>query len=488
MWVFVQVGAVLFSLVWLAAVVKVFLLDGSIAQPATGVSVGGGGVAKSSKIKRSRPIALVSPNSASFGSPEDLRVTKRTFVRHVEAPLPKKGRSSVELPLSTEWQLIRTNPNYKVGLNPNYNEGTLVESAENEGLLPVVPSVGVAAAGALAAANANVGGKTRERDEGGGVVKNWELKWPPVQKGFVISPSDGTEVMPITGLQVPRFYETPPGTDVNKVGSLVNGHETIFLMIASYRDFQCRETITSAFKKADHPERLFIAAVDQVVDGDIGCLEIEVPCSTDPTQPICVYKDQISVFKMDAQSATGPVTARHIGDRMYRGEYFVMQMDAHCLFVRHWDTQIINQWRLTGNEMAVLSSYLTDVQGSIDANGDSTRNTRPIMCNSDFEGAMPARYLRHGSQPEDVPTVREMPQLQPFWAAGFSFSRGHFKLRVPYDAYQPMVFQGEEIAIGIRGFTYGYDYYAPRDSVVFHEYAERSSRRKKIPMFWFVAA
>jgi Glycosyltransferase (GlcNAc) len=34
-----------------------------------------------------------------------------------------------------------------------------------------------------------------------------------------------------------------------------------------------------------------------------------------------------------------------------------------------------------------------------------------------------------------------MPQLQPFWAAGFSFSRGHFKIRVPYDAYQPMVFQ-----------------------------------------------
>jgi hypothetical protein len=44
--------------------------------------------------------------------------------------------------------------------------------------------------------------------------------------------------------------------------------------------------------------------------------------------------------------------------------------------------------------------------------------------------------------------------------------------------------QGEEIAIGIRGFTHGYDFYAPRDSVVFHEYAERSSRRKKIPMFW----
>lgn len=54
---------------------------------------------------------------------------------------------------------------------------------------------------------------------------------------------------------------------------------------------------------------------------------------------------------------------------------------------------------------------------------------------------MPARYLRHGAQPEEVAMVRDMPQLQPFWAAGFSFSRGHFKVRVPYDAYQPMVFQ-----------------------------------------------
>ena len=60
---------------------------------------------------------------------------------------------------------------------------------------------------------------------------------------------------------------------------------------------------------------------------------------------------------------------------------------------------------------------------------------------SDYEGMMPARYLRHGAQPEEEPSIYDMPQLEPFWAAGFSFSRGHFKMRVPYDAYQPMVFQ-----------------------------------------------
>lgn len=267
------------------------------------------------------------------------------------------------------------------------------------------------------------------------------LKWPPVLPDGNIPPEDGYDIMTLTELKVPKFWIADENVPLEKQGRKVNGVETIFLMIASYRDFQCRETITSAFMRADHPEALFIGAVDQVSDGDIGCTTLDVSCEVDPTQMICKYWNQISVYKMEAELATGPVTARHIGDRMYRGEYFVMQMDAHCHFVRHWDTLIKDQWKSTKNEMAVLSSYLTDYQGSIDANGDSTRDTRPIMCNSAFEGMMPARYLRHGSQPEDYAVIRDMPQLQPFWAAGFSFSRGHFKVRVPYDGYQPMVFQ-----------------------------------------------
>lgn len=311
------------------------------------------------------------------------------------------------------------------------------------------------------------------------------LTWPPVALDGSIPPEDGHDNMTMTNLHVPRFWDPPPDIPLEEVGSKIGEVETIFLMIASYRDFQCRETIASAFANADHPEALFIGAVDQLSAGDIACTKLEVSCESDPDQMNCKYRNQISSFTMSAEMATGPVTARHIGDRMYRGQYFVMQMDAHCQFVKHWDTLLIAQWRATKNEMAVLSSYLSDVQGAINPKtGKSNRNTRPIMCNSAFEGAAPARYLRHGSQPEDYAVIREMPQLQPFWAAGFSFSRGHFKVRVPYDGRTPMVFQGEEISIGIRGFTYGYDYYSPRDSVVFHEYATKSSRRSKIHMFW----
>ena len=240
----------------------------------------------------------------------------------------------------------------------------------------------------------------------------------------------------------------------------------------------------SALSRADSPGRVTVATVQQNTEDGERCDTPVVPCESDPEQPLCKFADQIKIYEMAAEEATGPVYARHLGYRMYRGEAFAMQIDAHVLFVNHWDTDLLLQWESTGNEMAVLSTYLTDLQGSLDAEGNSKRNTRPIMCNSAFEGSMPARYLRHGAQPEEAPVVHGSPMMQPFWAAGMSFARGHFIHRVPYDCCLPMVFMGEEISIGIRGWTWGYDMYTLESSVVFHEYAQKSGRRRGVHMFW----
>jgi hypothetical protein len=188
---------------------------------------------------------------------------------------------------------------------------------------------------------------------------------------------------------------------------------------------------------------------------------------------------------MDAPLSVGPVFARHIGHRMYRGEYYAMQSDAHVTFTQDWDVDIIEQQEGTGDEMAVLTTYLTDVVGSINEDtGESKRHTRPIMCNTNYEGGVQGKHLRHMSQPEGFPNIKDMSQLEPYWAAGFSFSRGHFIVNVPYDLYQPMIFQGEEMSIGIRGFTIGYDFFAPMRSVCFHHYASQNKDLMKIPHFW----
>ena len=53
------------------------------------------------------------------------------------------------------------------------------------------------------------------------------------------------------------------------------------------------------------------------------------------------------------RDATGPTFARHLGDRLYRGEYFVLQTDAHMTFVAGWDEDIIAQFDAAGNDYAV---------------------------------------------------------------------------------------------------------------------------------------
>mmetsp|Transcript_21374 Transcript_21374/g.61056 ORF Transcript_21374/g.61056 Transcript_21374/m.61056 type:complete len:617 (-) Transcript_21374:46-1896(-) len=263
--------------------------------------------------------------------------------------------------------------------------------------------------------------------------------------------------------------------------------ETIYVSIASYRDYECRATLIDVLERAKYPERIRVAVIDQRVDGDMVCAEPDLPCSQNPEQTLCKYHPLIDVFHVEAKLSVGPVFARHLAHRMYRGEYFAMQVDSHVRFTKDWDEDIIGQWKSAENEMAVLTTYLSDLIGSINPiTHENQHPGRPIMCQTGYEGNGKMRHLRHGQQPEGEPRIHGQPTLHPFWAAGFSFARGHFVVQVPYDQYLPMVFQGEEISIGLRGFTYGYDYYTAERSVAFHMYAlgENLAKRRRVKLFW----
>ncbi len=157
--------------------------------------------------------------------------------------------------------------------------------------------------------------------------------------------------------------------------------ETIFVAIASYRDFQCQQTIESILSRATYPQRVRIAVVDQLdYEHDAPCSQPEVPCSQNPNQILCKYDAQIDFFEMDASYAVGPVFARHLGHRLYRGEYFAMQCDAHVDFVKGWDVTVIDAWRSAKNEMAVLTTYLSDIHGAMDEEGNLKVMSRPVMC------------------------------------------------------------------------------------------------------------
>lgn len=247
---------------------------------------------------------------------------------------------------------------------------------------------------------------------------------------------------------------------------------TIFVGIPSFRDWHCRYTVESIFGRAKYPERIRVGVVDQLEGGkDQSCDLPIVPCSQKPEQALCLYRDQIDVYEMEAKLAVGPPFARHVVNRLYRGEYYALQVNAHTTFTKNWDVELIEQLEETGNEMAVITTYLDDALGSIDDNtGISQKESRRVLCNLAYEGSGHERKLRHDydKQPDMLPGVTGMPQLQPFWSAEFSFSRGHFILTVPYDLNVPMIQKDdEEISMALRAFSHGYDFYTPEKSVCF---------------------
>mmetsp|Transcript_10231 Transcript_10231/g.13313 ORF Transcript_10231/g.13313 Transcript_10231/m.13313 type:complete len:561 (-) Transcript_10231:1558-3240(-) len=274
-------------------------------------------------------------------------------------------------------------------------------------------------------------------------------------------------------------WEKPCEENYNKVGFDIKGKSSIFVSVASYRDGVCQATIESAIARAKYPSRLVFGIVEQNYVGDEPCVPDCSQGSTNSQDLICRYLSQIRLFRVSSLHSQGPTWARHRSDRLYRGETYKLQIDAHMVFVRDWDEKIITQWLSTGNEYAILSSYPTEVAGSINGiTGESLSHTVPVICGADpsrGDGLVRNKGAAEGPQ-------RPVPMLQPFWAAGMSFSRGHLTLRVPYDCCTSMMFTGEEFSMLLRSWTHGYDVYAFNESLIFHYYPP--SRLKQVPLFW----
>lgn len=112
--------------------------------------------------------------------------------------------------------------------------------------------------------------------------------------------------------------------EAEQIGSFdpVTGLETIYISVASYRDWECQPTVEDLFLRAEHPERLRVAIIDQRAENDPvqPCAVPERPCIEDPSQTLCKYHHLIDRFEVPAHLSVGPVFARHLANRMYRGK------------------------------------------------------------------------------------------------------------------------------------------------------------------------
>lgn len=237
---------------------------------------------------------------------------------------------------------------------------------------------------------------------------------------------------------------------------------SIFIQIAAFRDPQLLPTIRDCISNADHPENLVFSITWQ-------------HNPEDEWDNLGEFKNdpRFKVIDVNYKDSKGCCWARNALQQQYNGEKYTLQLDSHHRFVSGWDAICIdmyNQLLDKGVKKPLLTAYLPPYIVDKDPEG---RTMTPYKMNFDKfipEGAV----FFHPAVIENWETLTE-PIPARFYSAHFCFTSGDFVKEVQHDPNY--YFHGEEISVGVRAFTHGYDLFHPHRLVAWHEYT-RNGRSK----------
>lgn len=292
---------------------------------------------------------------------------------------------------------------------------------------------------------------------------------------------------------------------------------SIFLSLAAFREHLLADTLAYAFAHARNPEKLFIGAVVQNCFGRVSedgkTIDASgMPCRTgaqvvgknkqgrDQTkvsdappdkngiEDFCNMPDfkkycdsgQIRVLWVHETESLGPAMARYLASKLWGGETYFVQTDAHLMFAQDWDEKYRLEIQATRNyPKSVLSSYPPGFQATgEDKRVTESNGSKLCVCMTRLDDPNPIVRINTGSTYHgDAPRPTQIP----FIAAGFFFTRAEFLVDVPFDPYMFWLFMGEEIALSMRAWTHGWDIYAPRKNLIAHQYRPG---RMGLPKFW----
>lgn len=303
------------------------------------------------------------------------------------------------------------------------------------------------------------------------------------EKEQKISPIDEKRLVTVD----PKSQNIPSAKEWQHIGPpkprIDNEDEmTVFIGLSAFRDgYRCGNTIFTAFKRASFPSRVYFGIVDQRAEGELACLDAYCRLAQKEWPEdgeTCRYKSHIRVDNRKEIESRGPTFARSLQQHLVAHEDFCLQLDAHSVFTNKWDKHLIEDWKSTDNEMAVLSTYLHDLHDYILPNGDNNPPSQlPHLCKTIRGGNGLVR--NSGASMLHNPNH---PQMSALWGAGLSFSKCHAERRALVDPYTLWMFDGEEFLRSSHLWTYGYDIYSPsrHGAVVYHNYTSVPKRFESV--------
>eukprot|EP00026_Physarum_polycephalum_P004577 Phypoly_transcript_04599.p1 GENE.Phypoly_transcript_04599~~Phypoly_transcript_04599.p1 ORF type:complete len:339 (+),score=34.76 Phypoly_transcript_04599:1063-2079(+) len=226
---------------------------------------------------------------------------------------------------------------------------------------------------------------------------------------------------------------------------------SLFVAIPSYRDPECKHTIIDLFQKAENPDLIRVGV----------CNQIHPTEDLDLTLHDLPRKSQVRIKEVDCRTATGPCYARSITQSLWEGEEFYLQIDSHMRFVKGWDAMLKKYLSQTTNpDKSIITSYPV---------GYEQPNLVPSYKNACFLVAK--GFGDDGMLRLDGKLLKQClkePKPSCFWVSGFAFSSSKVIQEVPYDPHLHYLFFGEEMLMGARLWTHGWDFYCPGESIIYH--------------------
>ena len=236
--------------------------------------------------------------------------------------------------------------------------------------------------------------------------------------------------------------------------------ETIFVQIASYRDPELLPTIKDLLLKADNPDALTICIAHQ-------------HSKEDEWDTLEKYANdgRFIIIDIPHEESNGACWARNQIQQHYDNQTYTLQLDSHHRFVDGWDTisiDMLKSLQEKGHPKPLLTGYIPSYDPTNDPKG---RHDKPWGMSFD-------RFTPEGVvffMPYHMDDSVKEPVLARFYSAHFAFTLGEFCNEVQHDP--SFYFHGEEITIGVRAFTCGYDLFHPHKIIAWHEYT-REGRTK----------
>jgi len=240
--------------------------------------------------------------------------------------------------------------------------------------------------------------------------------------------------------------------------------DKVYVAIASYKDKELIDTVYSLFRKAKHPDRIFVSVFSQ---------DEEHP-KLENIFSLFNIKD-FHYEKVHFSEAKGVGYARSkTQERLSLDFKYYLQIDSHTRFIQDWDSILISEyndslgfWKIPILFSSYPLPYTYDKCGNEQLHFNEGAN---IITIKPVEGSLlyKADY--------ETKNILEQGEHHGHFCAGFVFSLSENILKVPYDTN--IYFLGEEHTMSIRFFCEDIYVIAPKRSYVYHHYYGEKTREK----------